>query len=359
MYLRNGKIEVFEPTLREIEELTHIFDNIKWLGYYYGDAGHKNFREPKTSRIKCIFLPKAQGGKAWYNKLLILPYLPGLIFVIISHTLKSKYIHTRGPSIPALISILVSVFLPSKRMWHKYAGNWREVSPPLSYMIQRALLKRRKQFVAVNGKEVSDSPSIHQFENPCFTEYELELAKQVADSKSFKAPYEILFVGRIEKEKGALTAVRAFAQLKDDFHLRMVGDGKDYSEVLDFITKNNLSVELFGAVSREELNRLYSRAHFLLLPTAASEGFPKVLAEAAGFGCIPVVTAISSIPDYIVNMKNGLILDNNEIDSILKVFNNLPDVETLEKLKIGAIEMASMYTYERYVGRIMNEYLGS
>jgi glycosyltransferase involved in cell wall biosynthesis len=50
---------------------------------------------------------------------------------------------------------------------------------------------------------------------------------------------------------------------------------------------------------------LLKLSHFLLLPSD-SEGFPKVLAEAACYGVIPVVSSVSSIPHYI-NESNGFL----------------------------------------------------
>ena len=42
------------------------------------------------------------------------------------------------------------------------------------------------------------------------------------------------------------------------------------------------------------------------MPTTASEGFPKVIAEAINFGCIPVVSNISAIGHYVKDNVNGM-----------------------------------------------------
>ena len=46
-----------------------------------------------------------------------------------------------------------------------------------------------------------------------------------------------------------------------------------------------------------------------------SEGFPKVIAEAMNFGCIPIVSDISCIRQYIINGKNGFLINQTPTDS--------------------------------------------
>ena len=61
------------------------------------------------------------------------------------------------------------------------------------------------------------------------------------------------------------------------------------------------------------------------MPTTASEGFPKVIAEAMNFGCIPVVSMVSSIGQYVKHLETGFCLkevNNIEIiDALRGVFN--------------------------------------
>ena len=62
----------------------------------------------------------------------------------------------------------------------------------------------------------------------------------------------------------------------------------------------DIKTNFLGWLNREELNHINSKSHILILPTF-SEGFPKVVAEAACFGCIPIVTNIAPINQYIVH----------------------------------------------------------
>lgn len=359
MYSRDGKeIAVFEPTLREVEALTQLFQPIIWMGFDYGNSFPANVRATPHNEIRFIRLPKATGGDYWYEKIRIIKFIPALIWNILRETRKFGFIHTRGPSLPAAVAIIADFALVNKKFWHKYAGNWRQQNPPASYGLQRWLLKKSGSFIAVNGRVSSDSAYIRQFENPCFYKTELLIAAANAVSKGFDGIINLLFVGRMEREKGAFTILEVFPKLTTRFSLSMVGVGKDLDEIQAFAKNNGISnVEIMGALSRDQLNHIYAKAHLILLPTVASEGFPKVLAEAAGFGCIPMVTALSSIPDYIKDHENGFLLKDGKATTLLDSLQQLPSEQKLKEISARAQQMAALFSYEQYIERIRCEFI--
>lgn len=359
MYSRDGKeTAVFEPTLREVEALTQLFQPITWIGFDYDNSFPANVRATSRKEIRFIRLPKATGGDYWYDKIRIIKFIPALIWNILRETRKFDFIHTRGPSLPAAVAIIADFVLVHKKFWHKYAGNWRQQNPPSSYGLQRWLLKKSKSFIAVNGRVNNDSVYIRQFENPCFYKTELSIAADYAASKRFDGAINLLFVGRMEREKGAFTVLEAFPKLATRFSLTMVGVGKDMEEIQVLVKKNKISnVEIIGALSREELNHIYAKSHLILLPTTASEGFPKVLAEAAGFGCIPMVTALSSIPDYIKDDENGFLLKDGQTATLVDSLGQLPSEQRLKEISTKAQQMSKLFSYEQYIERISREFI--
>ena len=88
-----------------------------------------------------------------------------------------------------------------------------------------------------------------------------------------------------------------------------------------------------------------------------SEGFPKVIAEAANFGCIPVVSDVSSIGQYI-NDANGFIWDMNT-QPFPAYFNslNLDDASNLKAKASNAHEMAKSFTYNNYLDKLETQIL--
>jgi len=112
---------------------------------------------------------------------------------------------------------------------------------------------------------------------------------------SSKGKYRILFVGRIERNKGVFELAEAVRLLKEkrikNFEVHMVGDGVDAQSLKDAIKRHSLS-DFFvfqGTVTeRTALAEHYKNADIFVLPTH-HEGFPRVLYEAMIFG-VPIMT---------------------------------------------------------------------
>lgn len=349
----DGKIRVFEPTLREIEHLASLFDEIVWYGYGYAGSPSLLYRTPAVSNVRVKVFRKVVGGETSWKKLAILPGLPGLVVAVGLLFTRYQFIHTRGPSLPAFVAILFSKLFRRKRVWHKYAGNWNESNPPFSYWAQRYLLRHSTHPVTVNGNWNEANPRILAFENPCFSEDELSYAAGLDRTFAMDC-IRILFVGRLEREKGLHIVIGAARLLSPGIQWVIVGEGKDKDSIM--LEASGLeNVQFLGSLNREELNRIYSQSTFLVLPSAASEGFPKVISEACGFGCIPIVSQVSSISQYVTG-DFGYLLPATEIpdvtDAVLELTSGLKDLKAMAK---KARDFGGLFTYERYVDRIRKE----
>ena len=113
-----------------------------------------------------------------------------------------------------------------------------------------------------------------------------------------------LAVGTLKNEKGFDILIEAFKIFIDsstehkNFTLKIAGDGPLRNELEDIILKNNLndSVEILGHVDTESLVSLYNKSEVFVL-SSISEGFPKVLLEAASCGCKIIATDVGSVSE--------------------------------------------------------------
>jgi glycosyltransferase involved in cell wall biosynthesis len=351
----NG-VAVFEPTLREIEQLTKVFEEIHWIGFDSGtQAGNMRLcAEPAVT----FTILKRTGGPGIKSKFSIVLSLLSYYRIIREAIKGNKIVHTRAPSVPALIAILYSLFDKNRVYWHKFAGNWVQENPPMSYGLQRKLLKRaRHTIVTVNGRWPDQEPHVLSFENPCFTDEELKEAHRAAANKDYSSSLTFCFVGRTEAEKGLGILLEALPLLQNPETIAkvyIVGDGPQAAEFKKKAQSLPFAIEFTGAIARDELNKVYKQSHIFCLPSYASEGFPKVIAEAATFGCVPVVSSVSSITQYI-NNTNGRIIDELVPQSLAKILDELiADRITLRSLSRNSIRVGDLYTYSLYGKRIMN-----
>jgi glycosyltransferase involved in cell wall biosynthesis len=354
---------VFEPVLREVTYLAKCFDKIKWLGYLYDRPAPKNASCAIPDSLNLVGL-KPSGGKSLLIKVKILLLLPYYIFHIIQLINKSDVIHTRGPSIPALIALCLTYFYPKKIFWHKYAGNWNQKNPPYSYSLQRLIIKYQpsNSKITINGKWENQSLNMLSFENPCFSILELEKSKKIAGKKNYDNKLNICFVSRLEYEKGVLIIIELIKKinfLSEIGNFYIIGDGTRRSEIeKELLGYSNVFIT--GPQSRMSLNKVYSDCHIILLPSYASEGFPKVIAEAGSYGCVPIVCNQSSIGQYIANNESGFLLKNLSVESICRILNKvLKDRKVLYEINKKMIEWVSLFTYERYINQIKNKILST
>ena len=95
------------------------------------------------------------------------------------------------------------------------------------------------------------------------------------------------------------------------------------------------------------------------MPTTASEGFPKVIAEAMNYGCLPIVSNISSIGHYIKHQQNGFLLNTVTADDLLIEIRKILELNNTDyKTMINNQDkMLIKFTFSHYGNRILNDIL--
>lgn len=361
MWQQPEGVVVFEPTLREVEMLTQVFDEITWIGFANPSARDGNARADLTGKIKFHLLP-LYGGPGVVNKVKQIFGMFLYIRVILKYMKGVKYIHTRAPSTPALIAIVMSLFDRSRKYWHKFAGNWMQENPPWIYAIQKKyMLKAIHSKVTVNGFWENQLNHIYAFENPCFTRAELQRAFDIAAKKDYHGKLNLLFAGRVEHAKGPGRIIEALKlmsaeDLSQIAEVTFVGKGQHQEEMEQMARALKVPYRFTGPLFRDRLEAEYAKAHLFLLPSNASEGFPKVIAESAAFGCLQCVSDVSSVTFYVHSHQNGMVFPSIEPQAIAQTLSTIfRDRNQLAALAHEGVKMAEVYTYERYNERIVRE----
>jgi glycosyltransferase involved in cell wall biosynthesis len=358
----DGLISGWGPTVREINHLTQIFDEIYHLAPYY--SGQKDPKSSLSYNEKIRYIPlKPYGGKGLKNKLTIFTTAPFNLKKIKTVIDKVDWIQFRAPTSMGLYVIPFLSMQKSSRVWIKYAGNWAEANPPLSYRIQRWWLSRNIQnsMVTINGKWPRQPEHVLTFTNPCLTESEYINARRLAAAKIFKPPLVLTFVGQLNDAKGVsiiLESLKAYNsdQIKE---VNLIGDGPDLKRYKNMVTNLNVKVNFIGFLNRYELEEYYKKTHLLLLPSK-SEGFPKVVAEAAAYGCVPFVTDISSIGQYINHDVNGYLLKKRNAKELVSHLNDaFRNRNKLSKMSAEVVKMAGKFTFEYYNRQLIEKILNN
>jgi glycosyltransferase involved in cell wall biosynthesis len=206
----------------------------------------------------------------------------------------------------------------------------------------------------------SDQPAhCISFENPSLRNSDLIAGGEALQSKFFRPPFNFAFIGRLEDEKGVARIIDAIRTLDPSLigKVHFIGDGKKTAQYISDCEDFSEKVQFHGYKSGDFIRQILAQCHFFLLPTTASEGFPKVVAEACCYGCIPVVSDTSSIPHYVKDGINGFVW---KIDGGLSFHSTLTSVlaqpeEELKKIAKNGITIAEKFTLERYYHRLSSE----
>jgi glycosyltransferase involved in cell wall biosynthesis len=355
----DGNIVGWGPTISEINNLANEFELIYHVAFFHEGTPPPSSLQYTEPTIIFIPLPPT-GGKSLKGKLSVLFKMPESLSIIRSILNKVDCFQVRTPLGMGVFLIPYLTFFSNKKGWYKYAGSWTLSNAPLAYRFQRWMLKKQSRKVTINGSWPNQLSHCITFENPCLTEQERKDGETLVESKSFFGPLSFCFVGRLEDEKGVHILMDAFSQLGDKRNIKsieLIGDGTKRSKY----EKRALEIELpfifHGFLSRNKVFELYKKCHFIVLPSQ-SEGFPKVIAEAMNFGCIPIVSDISSIGQY-VNRENGYLIKNITASSLLNIFNEItatPEAILKKKALLG-YRITNKFTFENYRNRVFNEIL--
>jgi glycosyltransferase involved in cell wall biosynthesis len=260
--------------------------------------------------------------------------------------------------------LLYSFAFRNKTWWHKYAGNWWEVNPPFFYSLQRRVLRLASHTkVTVNGQNIDQPAHCISFENPCITTKERLEGMHAVFDKKFNKSFSLCFVGRIEEEKGIRHLIIALSKIDKKWinELHIAGVGPLASDLSELLKSAGYPYYYHGSMNRNDLNELFKKCHFIVLPTTASEGFPKVLAEAANFGCIPIVTNISGIGMYLFDGINSFTFNHEKLNpnKLHEILIESFECTKLHEVSNNAYESVQCFTFENFSNRLQSEIINT
>lgn len=196
---------------------------------------------------------------------------------------------------------------------------------------QERVYSKKSKFLFKNAKVIfTVSPEYTQYVNsiggyafdkmPTISYNYQEIIKD-REYNSNKEILNIIFVGRILKDKGLIELLYALKKLnlgKHKFQLKIVGSGEDFNEIVS--TSNTLGlgdkVEFLGAINNPQyLKELYINSDIYILPSY-HEGFPRTIYEAMMFGTPIITTFVGGISSIMIDKYNCCEILPKSIDSI-------------------------------------------
>ncbi|MDN3204739.1 glycosyltransferase [Algoriphagus sediminis] len=285
--------------------------------------------------------------------------LPGIILNTMKAMRWADHIHLRCPGNMGLVGCVAQVFFPSKVKTAKYAGNWDKGSyRPKSYQIQQSILGNtslsKKMTALVYGNWPNESQNI----KPFFTASYSEKEKESIQPRNIELGKEInlLFVGTLDSGKQPQISVEVCKKLREkriNARLDLYGEGNLSDQLKKVIENENLQsfIKLHGNRPSDEIKMAYKNSHFLIF-ISKSEGWPKAVAEAMFWACLPITTRVSCVPQMLGNGERGELV-NEDVNEIFERLENLIENPSIYKEKAAkAMGWSRDYTLEKFESEI-------
>ncbi len=291
------------------------------------------------------------------NSLHSLIVMPSIVWKIYQAMKKADHIHLRCPGNIGLLGCLIQVLFPSKPKTAKYAGNWDLSSKqPMSYRFQKWILSNtfltKNMQVLVYGEWETSTKNI----KPFFTASYFEKDKIDVKPRKLEGKISFLFVGTLSNGKQPLYAIQLVERLYKkgyNVQLTLYGEGVERGMLEKYILENKIENIIFlkGNQNQETIKKAYIENHFVVLPSL-SEGWPKAVAEGMFWGCLPIASKVSCVPNMLENGKRGLLLDlklNQDVQNIESILKNN---DLYQDKVIKAVQWSRQFTMDVFEDEI-------
>lgn len=170
----------------------------------------------------------------------------------------------------------------------------------------------------------------------------------------------LVFVGRMEWEKGVFTAVRAMPGVLDvhpHARLRMVGTGSQTEAVRELVSELGLDgvVELLGHVDEDTLHAVYTSADLLLAPSAY-EPFGIVALEGAAMGVPLIVGDTGGLAEFVTDDRGRRCRPGDADDLGASIVAAFADGDQTRRRAQAATAALAHYTWERIAEQTIDVY---
>lgn len=255
-------------------------------------------------------------------------------FYFIFHIGKYDVVHAHMATDPSFtrksIFLRCAVKRHKKIIIHQHGGDfynfyYQQSSNKKRQKIQRVFSWADKVIVLTDGWKDFFSNEICEKDKICVIKNGVSLPPDYRKDYSEK---KVLFLGRIEKEKGVEELLQAFSiVIKQDptIHLYLGGEGKNLEEMIELSKSFAISdnVHFLGWISKNK-DALFMSCALFILPSWF-EALPMSILEAMSYKLPVIASNVGGIPSIVCDGETGFLIKPNDyhaiVDSVLKIIN--------------------------------------
>ncbi|CEQ00896.1 glycosyltransferase family 4 protein [Paraclostridium sordellii] len=226
----------------------------------------------------------------------------------------------------------------------------------LNYNLKRSLdiidiFLTPSNFMKEKIKNIISEEKIIVLRNPIF---DIEEINKLKYTDPIEIKYDLVFAGRLSKEKGILQFIEFLNENKLKYKVAVVGDGEEFNNIKSYLDSNNLmNIELLGSKNHKETLEIIERSKALILPSIWYENAPLSLIESYMINKPFFINPLGGMKEFA-----QIHINRPEISYINKKnFENLE--ETLNEYQFKSDEsLKKVYSQEKYIHDLIKIYKG-
>ena len=165
----------------------------------------------------------------------------------------------------------------------------------------------------------------------------------------------VLFVGRIEKQKGLMTLVKTFEGT--DYNLKIIGFSNDgyEDELKAYLNGKQHHIEFLGKKTFEEIVPYLKSCLCTVVPSEWYDNFPNVILESFAYKKAVIATDFGSLPELVKDNVTGLTFNYADItDFREKVGYMFSHPDAARKMgEAGFKDIATIYSSQQHYEQLM------
>lgn len=285
-----------------------------------------------------------------------------IVFYKVVKTYKPDVIHLHSTFAGVICRVIIPIFFFSSRPKVIYCPH------AFSFLMKTSFFKKKVYAVIEKFLQLFTDKII------CVSRYEydeginfgLDSRKMVViynsveppiDTSGMTSPYKssekinILFVGRLDYQKGFDVVMQLSDRLDDRFHITVVGD-RVHS---DFSISPQENMTFTGWLQKDLISPYFYYGDFLLMPSRW-ESFGLSAVEAQSYGMPVVATNCSSLPEVVREKETGFLFSPDDIDEAYTIINSL-DRDLLNEMKKSSFKFYSEnFSTEKMCNKVYSVY---
>ncbi len=165
----------------------------------------------------------------------------------------------------------------------------------------------------------------------------------------------VLFVGRIEKQKGLMTLVKTFEGM--DYNLKIIGFSNDgyEDELKRYLNGKQHHIEFLGRKTFDEIVPYLKSCLCTVVPSEWYDNFPNVILESFAYKKAVIATDFGSLPELVKNNVTGLTFSYADIADFREKVGYMFSHSDIAKQmgEAGFKDIATVYSPQQHYGQLM------